>query len=114
MERILAVLGEPAAPARRLVAVVPIGAAQEPGARRFLYALRRSVPAEIVAGDASLGKKLRVANEIGARFAVIFGEEEARAGRPLLKDMESGEQAAASEDEIVARVASIASSEESS
>jgi len=108
MERILTVLGEAPARPRGVVAVLPLGAAEEAAARRLLYELRRVAPAEIVAGDAGLGKKLRAANEMGARFAVILGEDEVRAGRPLLKDMETGEQTPMSEPEIIARVAAVA------
>lgn len=108
MERILTVLGDAPAPARGVVAVLPLGAAEEAAARRMLYELRRVAPAEIVAGDAGLGKKLRAANDLGARFAVILGEDEVRAGRPLLKDMETGEQTPMSELEIIARVAAVA------
>jgi histidyl-tRNA synthetase len=101
MERILTALGETVAAPRASVAVIALGAAEEAAARRFLYRLRRVAPAELVAGDAGLGKKLRAANDLGARYAVIFGEEETRLGRPLLKDMTSGDQSPLSEGEIV-------------
>jgi len=43
-------------------------------------------------GDKSLKAQLRQANNLGARYAVIIGEEEVKAGTVILRDMTSAEQ----------------------
>jgi histidyl-tRNA synthetase len=43
-------------------------------------------------GDKSLKAQLRQANSLGARFAVIIGEEELKTGAVILRDMTSAEQ----------------------
>lgn len=60
-------------------------------------------------GDRSLKAQLRQANSLGARFAVIIGEEELGAGTVVLRDMSSGEQRAVPIDELIKNLASEAS-----
>ena len=57
-------------------------------------ALRAAGVAAQITLDAGgkLGKQLKRANEIGARFALVIGPEEAQAGIVNLKDLVSGEQ----------------------
>jgi len=43
-------------------------------------------------GDRSLKAQLKQANSMGARYAVIIGEDEVRGGTMLLRDMDKGEQ----------------------
>jgi len=55
--------------------------------------LRRSGIGVIQAlGDRSLKAQLRHANTLGARFAVIIGEEEIKAGTVILRDMTGARQ----------------------
>ena len=42
--------------------------------------------------DGKLKRALELANKLGARFALIVGDNEIAAGRYALKDMASGEQ----------------------
>ena len=44
------------------------------------------------AAGGKLGKQLKRANELGARFALVIGPDEAKAGTVNLKDLQSGEQ----------------------
>ncbi len=48
-----------------------------------------------------LKKSLAVANSIGARFALIVGEDEIKQGRYTLRDMASGEQRNLTETELI-------------
>ena len=50
-------------------------------------------------GGRSLRAQMKSADRLGARFALILGEEELAAGRAALRDMRSGEQAAVGLDE---------------
>ncbi len=54
--------------------------------------------------DKKLKRALEVANKIGARFALILGDNEIAAGTYLLKDMSSGEQESLSRDQLVRRI----------
>ena len=101
MERILTVLGESVKAQGPLVAFVPLDEAADGFARRLLYETRRFARAEIVSGAGGLAKKLRTADQLGARFAAIIGEEERARGEVLLKEMASGEQIRTNASEIV-------------
>ena len=66
--------------------------------------LRRSGLRVEVSSDAKLKRALETANKIGARFALIVGENEMSAGTYQLKNMASGEQLAVARDDIAAAV----------
>jgi histidyl-tRNA synthetase len=57
-------------------------------------------------GNKSLKAQMRQANSLGARYAVIIGEEELRAGTVILRDMESAQQKAVPVKELAGRLAS--------
>jgi histidyl-tRNA synthetase len=52
-------------------------------------------------GDRSLKAQLKQANSIGASKAVIIGEDEAKSGTVVLRDMGKGEQTTLQRDEVV-------------
>jgi histidyl-tRNA synthetase len=54
--------------------------------------------------DRKLKRALEVANKMGARFALILGDNEIASGTYLLKDMSSTEQESLSRDALVARI----------
>jgi histidyl-tRNA synthetase len=54
--------------------------------------------------EARLKRAMELANKLGARFALIVGENEMVAGRYALKDMSSGEQQELTRDEIAPRL----------
>jgi histidyl-tRNA synthetase len=54
-----------------------------------------------------LKKSLAVANALGARFSLIVGDDEIRAGSYVLRDMASGEQTTLSEAELIEKLKSI-------
>jgi len=43
-------------------------------------------------GDKSLKAQLRQANTLGARYAVIIGDQEVKTGTVILRDMTTSEQ----------------------
>ncbi|HTD44374.1 MAG TPA: His/Gly/Thr/Pro-type tRNA ligase C-terminal domain-containing protein, partial [Bryobacteraceae bacterium] len=54
--------------------------------------------------DRKLKRALEVANKMGARFALILGDNEISAGTYLLKDMASGEQISLTREQLVQHV----------
>jgi len=54
--------------------------------------------------DAKLKRSLELANKMGARFALIVGENEIAAGSYTLKNMQSAEQQTVGREEIVQRI----------
>ncbi|MBU1147966.1 MAG: histidine--tRNA ligase, partial [Candidatus Omnitrophica bacterium] len=59
----------------------------------FMDELRRKgLSCDMDYEDKSLKAQMRRAEKLGARFVVIFGEEEIKQGKVILKDMKSGEQ----------------------
>ncbi len=54
--------------------------------------------------DRKLKRALEVANKMGARFALILGDDELASGTYQLKDMASGEQHSAKRNELVALI----------
>jgi histidyl-tRNA synthetase len=70
-------------------------------------ALRRTGIGVIGAlGDKSLKAQLRQANNLGAPYAVIIGEEELKTGTVILRDMTSAEQKTIPINELARRLAS--------
>ena len=64
---------------------------------------RAGVSVELAEGK--LKRILELANKLGARYALIVGEDEMAAGRYALKNMSTGEQETLTRDEIAARLA---------
>jgi histidyl-tRNA synthetase len=63
---------------------------------------------ELVEGK--LKRTMELANKLGARFALIVGDNEMAAGRYALKNMTTGEQEELTRDEIAARLAAATNS----
>lgn len=80
----------PAAP--RPVAVIPVGDAAEAAALDLLQALRRAGVVAEIAYRGNLKRRMERANRIGARAAVILGDEELAAGVAQLRDLDAGSQ----------------------
>src|SRR5690606_38199695 len=88
----LAMLADPATEQERPVALVPLGPEAERRALALGQALRRSGLVVDEAFRGNLSRRLKRANKVGARFAVIVGEEELANGRATVRDLDSGEQ----------------------
>jgi histidyl-tRNA synthetase len=86
------------------VFLAPLGEAAEQHAGTLAAELRMSGISVERSVDRKLKRALEVANKIGARYALILGDNEIAAGTYLLKDMASGEQESLSRDQLAARI----------
>jgi histidyl-tRNA synthetase len=64
---------------------------------------RAGVSVELIEGK--LKRAMELANKLGARFALIIGENEMAAGAYALKNMSTGEQESLTQDQIAAKLA---------
>jgi histidyl-tRNA synthetase len=80
----------PAAPAP--VALVPLGEAAENAAPAILQALRHAGIRTEMAYRGNMKRRLERANKIGARAAIILGEDELARGVVAVKDLAAGTQ----------------------
>jgi histidyl-tRNA synthetase len=93
----------PAAP--RPVAVIPVGDAAEGAALDMVQALRRAGVAAEIGYRGNLKRRMERANRIGARAAVILGEEEIAAGVAQVRDLDAGTQEKVALAEVPERLA---------
>ncbi|SDB61951.1 histidine--tRNA ligase [Belnapia rosea] len=93
----------PAAP--RQVAVIPVGEAAEAPALALLQSLRRAGVTAEIAYKGNLKRRMERANRLGARAAVILGEEELAQGAAQLRDLDAGTQQTVPLAEIPGRLA---------
>ena len=80
------------AEARPDVAIVPLGAAAESACVGLAATLRRSGLAVEMGYRGNMKKRMSRANDSGARFALIVGEDELAAGEAMVKDLVTGSQ----------------------
>ncbi|MEO3474070.1 histidine--tRNA ligase [Roseomonas sp. CAU 1739] len=94
MERLSLLLedGGVTPPAPRPVAVIPVGDAAEGPALDLMQALRRAGVVAEIAYRGNLKRRMERANRLGARAAVILGDEEIAAGVAQLRDLDAGTQ----------------------
>jgi histidyl-tRNA synthetase len=74
------------------VYMAPLGDAALRHAGGLARELRRSGTSVEVAANVKLKRAMELANKLGARYALILGDDEIAAGEYSLKDMQSGEQ----------------------
>ena len=91
IERIGTLIAEPPAPPRP-IAVVPIGTAAEREGLILADRLRRSGFVIDLGYSGNLGKRLKRANKLNARAAIILGADELARGAATLRDLDSGVQ----------------------
>ena len=104
IERLAMLIGEPPAP-RRPVALIPVG---EPGvwaALRLAEELRGAGFAVDLGYSGNLARRLRRANRLGARAAVLIGEDEIGRGVAALRDLDSGAQSEVAIAELPSQLA---------
>lgn len=87
------------------VAVIPVGEAAEAAAVGVLLSLRRAGIRAEMAFRGTLKRRMERANKVGARAAVILGEEEIACGAAQLKDLATGAQEAVPLDLLPQRLA---------
>jgi histidyl-tRNA synthetase len=91
IERLAMLLAEPLPPPRP-IAVVPIGEAAEGEALTLSEMLRNHGWAVDLGYSGNVTRRMRRANNVDARVAVLIGEEEIARGVIALRDLDSGEQ----------------------
>ncbi len=91
IERLALLIDEPAAPPRP-IAVIPIGEKGEAAALKLAHELRRAGYTVDLGYSGNVGRRMKRANKIGARAAVILGEDELARGAATLRDLDTGEQ----------------------
>jgi histidyl-tRNA synthetase len=91
IERIGTLIAEPP-PSPRPIAVVPIGTAAEREGVILADRLRRSGFVIDLGYSGNLGKRLKRANKLNARAAIILGADELAKGAATLRDLDSGVQ----------------------
>jgi histidyl-tRNA synthetase len=84
-------IDEPTGPPRP-IAVVPIGEAAEPAALSLTEALRKTGCSVDLSYSGNLARRMRRANRVNARAAVLIGEDEIARNVFALRDLDSGEQ----------------------
>jgi len=88
----LAMLLEETPAAAPPIAVVPIGPAAEARALSLTQELRRAGHAVDLGFGGNPGKRMKRANKLSARAAIILGEDELAQNAATVRDLESGEQ----------------------
>ncbi|HEV8407998.1 MAG TPA: histidine--tRNA ligase, partial [Sphingomicrobium sp.] len=99
IERLAMMIGAPG-PQRLAVVIVPLGPRAELEAQGILAGLRRGGIVADMAYRGNMKKRLSRANEAGAAFALIIGDDELERGEAQLKDLASGEQRPVALDRI--------------
>jgi histidyl-tRNA synthetase len=91
IERLAMLIAEPPGPARP-VAIVPVGEAAELPALRLAEDLRRAGFAVDHGYSGNVGRRLKRANKVAARIAVLFGDDELKRDAATVRDLDSGDQ----------------------
>lgn len=99
VERLAMLLDEPEKPGIDAV-VVPMGAAAELRATGLVAELRRADIATDMAFRGNMKRRMAKANDQGARYALILGDDELANGQILVKALKTGEQATVSLDTV--------------
>jgi histidyl-tRNA synthetase len=88
LERLVMAAGEGADAARPELYVIPLAAGAAEAAFRLARTLRRAgVRLELEAAGRSAKSAMRRADKLGARYAVLIGEDELGAGRATVRDL---------------------------
>jgi histidyl-tRNA synthetase len=85
------------------VLVAPLGEPAFRHAALLARDLRRAGASVEVAPEGKLKRSLDLANRLGARYALIVGENECAAGAYALKNLATGEQAALGRDQLIGK-----------
>jgi histidyl-tRNA synthetase len=86
------------------VYLVPFPGAGEQAAGELAAALRSEGISVERSPDSKIKRAMEVANKIGARFALLVGDDEVSSGTFSLKDMASGEQVRLERSQLAARI----------
>lgn len=97
----LSMLVDAPPPPPRPVALAPLGEAAEREAQRLAERLRRAGVRTDLAFGGNMRRRMKRADRIGARHAVLIGDDELARGVATLKDLDSGSQTEVALDRLV-------------
>ncbi|MDP6341903.1 MAG: histidine--tRNA ligase [Alphaproteobacteria bacterium] len=100
----LAMLADHQPAAARPVAMVPVGPEAQREALRLTHQLRRAGLVVDLGFRGNLGRRMKRADRLNARAALILGEDELAKGTITLRDLDSGEQSEVPVDQVEARL----------
>jgi histidyl-tRNA synthetase len=103
IERLAMLIDCPAAPSINAV-LVPLGEAAELAAIGIVATLRRAGVSADLAFKGNMKKRMQKANDLGARFAIIVGDDELAKGVASVKNLSTGAQGEVSLVDLVAAV----------
>lgn len=103
IERLAMLVAQPSGE-RPDVALIPLGDAAEAAAQGLIATLRRAGVAADMVYRGNMKKRMQKANQSGARFAVILGEDELTKGVAAVKDLGTGAQSEVTLDTLVEAV----------
>jgi histidyl-tRNA synthetase len=87
------------------VFIAALGEAAQQDVGLVARELRRAGMVVEVAPDGKLKRAMELANKLAARYTLIVGEDEIKAGRYALKNMTTGEQQSVTREELIERLA---------
>jgi histidyl-tRNA synthetase len=106
VERLAMLRGEAAVTMPRALALIPTGGDVEADGIKLADRLRRAGYAVDLGYSGNMGKRMKRANKINARAAIIVGGDELAQGSVSVRDLDSGDQetvALAALEEFLAR-----------
>jgi len=103
IERLAMMLAEEP-PAPRPIALIPIGAEAEEKATLLARDLRHAGLSVDLGFSGNLKKRMRRADKLGDKAAVILGEEELAAGQASIRDLATGTQVSVSLDAVISHL----------
>jgi len=105
IERLAMLIEVPPAPPRP-IAIVPVGEPGDAAATKIAHELRRAGFVVDMGYSGNVGRRMRRANKINARAAVLLGEDELARNAATVRDLDAGTQAEVPLMELAARLAS--------
>ncbi len=104
IERLALLIDEPPA-AGRPVVIIPVGEQGEAAALKMAHDLRRAGFTVDLGFSGNVGRRMKRANKINARVAVLLGEDELKRNAATLRDLDSGTQSEVPLAELAERLA---------
>ena len=100
----LAMLIERAPPAARPISIVPVSSGQQQEALRLAHRLRAAGLLVDLGFSGNVGRRMKRADKLGARVAVILGEDELARGAATVRDLDGGAQSEVKLDNLEAHL----------
>jgi histidyl-tRNA synthetase len=101
----LSMMLEATPPARRPVAVIPVGEEAQTPALKLAHDLRKAGFAVELGYGGNMSKRLKRANRLNASVALLMGEDELKGGVVTLRDLDKGSQESVALDALKDRLA---------